>query len=69
MILSPFQRTRVTSNAVGLLLPYCLDVPSAEGLGLRRVVWQASVLNSKSVKVANRMRLRFRSSMGQSHST
>lgn len=55
MILPPFQRTHVASNAVGLLLHYCLDLPSAGGLGLRRVMWQANALNVGSVKAAERM--------------
>ena len=50
-----FQRTHVTSNAVGLLLHYALDPPSAGGLGLRRVFWQANALNEKSVRAALRM--------------
>lgn len=50
-----FQRTHVTSNAVGLLMHYALDPPSAGGLGLRRVFWQANALNDKSVQAAQRM--------------
>ena len=50
-----FQRTHVTSNAVGLLMHYALDPPSAGGLGLRRVFWQANALNDKSVRAAQRM--------------
>lgn len=67
--LPPFQRTHVTSNAVGLLLQYALDLPSpAEGalplgrekqggggLGLRRVQWQANSLNLSSIRAAERM--------------
>ncbi|KAG5642816.1 hypothetical protein DXG03_002075 [Asterophora parasitica] len=51
----PFQRTHVTSNAIGLLLHWALDLPSEGGLGLRRVVWKASPLNEKSVNAAERM--------------
>ncbi|PFH49654.1 hypothetical protein AMATHDRAFT_147229 [Amanita thiersii Skay4041] len=58
MILPTFQRTHVTSNAVGLLLHYCLDVPSAGGLGLRRVAWQADAINNKSINAAERMGFR-----------
>ncbi|KAA1478509.1 hypothetical protein DENSPDRAFT_686696 [Dentipellis sp. KUC8613] len=53
-----FQRTYVTSNAVGLLLRYCLELPSPSfpaGLGLRRVVWMANAVNLKSVAAAERM--------------
>jgi RimJ/RimL family protein N-acetyltransferase len=53
--LPAFQRTHVTSNAVGLLLHYALDPPSSGGLGLRRVVWQACTPNDKSVRAALRM--------------
>jgi len=55
MILPTFQRTHVTSNAVGLLLHYALDLPVDGGLGLRRAVWQANVFNEASVRLAERM--------------
>ncbi|GLB42674.1 putative acetyltransferase (GNAT) domain containing protein [Lyophyllum shimeji] len=56
VLISPkFQRTHVTSNAIGLLLHYALDLPEAGGLALRRVVWQASPLNEPSLKAAERM--------------
>ncbi|KAF8057597.1 acyl-CoA N-acyltransferase [Lyophyllum atratum] len=56
VLISPkFQRTHVTSNAIGLLLHYALDLPEAGGLGLRRVVWAASPLNEPSIKAAERM--------------
>ncbi|TFK38332.1 acyl-CoA N-acyltransferase [Crucibulum laeve] len=58
MILPPFQRTHISSNAVGLLLHYALDLPSAGGLGLRRVFWQANSLNTKSIRLAERMGLK-----------
>ncbi|KAK0504493.1 hypothetical protein EDD18DRAFT_1316826 [Armillaria luteobubalina] len=35
MILPAFQRTHVTSNAVGILLNYALNLPADGGLGLR----------------------------------
>lgn len=57
-ILPQFQRTHVTSNAVGLLLHYSLDLPSAGGLGLRRVVWQTNALNAASVRAGERMGFR-----------
>ncbi|RDB19511.1 hypothetical protein Hypma_013478 [Hypsizygus marmoreus] len=56
VLISPqFQRTHVTSNAIGLLLHYALDLPSEGGLGLRRVVWQASPMNGPSIGAAERM--------------
>ncbi|KAJ6606885.1 acyl-CoA N-acyltransferase [Mycena sp. CBHHK59/15] len=53
-----FQRTHVTSNAVGLLLHCALDAPAAGGLGLRRVAWKANVANVQSVRAAERMGFR-----------
>jgi RimJ/RimL family protein N-acetyltransferase len=55
--LPAFQRTHVTSNAIGLLLHYCLNLPSASppGLGLRRVMWGAPAGNPASLKAALRM--------------
>ena len=50
-----FQRTNVTSNAVGLLLQYALEPPEYGGLGLRRVQWCANSVNTASRKVAERM--------------
>ncbi|EGN99555.1 hypothetical protein SERLA73DRAFT_179637 [Serpula lacrymans var. lacrymans S7.3] len=50
-----FQRTHVTSNAVGLLMFYALDLPSESGLGLRRLQWQANELNAASIRVAEKM--------------
>ncbi|KAH7886582.1 acyl-CoA N-acyltransferase [Phlebopus sp. FC_14] len=60
IVLPPFQRTHVTTNAFGLLLQYALDSPSAStpGLGLRRVQWQANEVNSVSINLAERMGLR-----------
>jgi len=56
-IFPPFQRTHVTSNAVGILLKFTLNLPSQQpgALGLRRVIWQANVLNKASVRLAERM--------------
>ncbi|EKM51083.1 uncharacterized protein PHACADRAFT_103896 [Phanerochaete carnosa HHB-10118-sp] len=48
--LPPFQRTHVTTHAVGLLLAWCFDE-----LKLRRVQWQANALNEKSVSAAQKM--------------
>ncbi|KAF9530131.1 hypothetical protein CPB83DRAFT_851613 [Crepidotus variabilis] len=63
MIYPSFQRTHVTSNVVGLLLHYALDVPSADSfsghntspLAFRRVVWQANNSNKASVRCAERL--------------
>ena len=55
LILPPFQRTHVTSNAIGLLLQYTLNRPSEGGLGLRRVAWKASPNNLPSIKAAERL--------------
>ncbi|KAF9449219.1 acyl-CoA N-acyltransferase [Macrolepiota fuliginosa MF-IS2] len=55
LILPPFQRTHVTSNAVGLMMHYALDLPDRSGLGLRRVCWQANALNLPSRRLAERM--------------
>ncbi|THH11137.1 hypothetical protein EW146_g8144 [Bondarzewia mesenterica] len=51
-----FQRTHVTSHAVGLLLRYCLEPASAPvpGLGLRRVQWTANTRNIPSITAAQR---------------
>ncbi|CAA7263759.1 unnamed protein product [Cyclocybe aegerita] len=72
IILPPFQRTHVASNAVGLLLHYCLDLPDPAStlvdkpvtivdgapLGLRRVCWQANARNMESIRLAERMGFR-----------
>ncbi|KAK0482342.1 acyl-CoA N-acyltransferase [Armillaria novae-zelandiae] len=56
MFIAPvFQRTHVTSNTIGILLKYALDLDS---LGLRRVTWQASTANAASIKAAERMGFR-----------
>ncbi|KZV75335.1 acyl-CoA N-acyltransferase [Peniophora sp. CONT] len=55
IVLPHAQRTYVTLNAVGLLLRYCLEVPSKGGLGLRRVQWSSHPANVRSVQVAVRM--------------
>ncbi|KDQ52507.1 hypothetical protein JAAARDRAFT_162648 [Jaapia argillacea MUCL 33604] len=54
IIIPSFHRTHVTTNAVGLLQSYCLELPPA-GLGLRRVQWQTSTKNEASIRVAQRM--------------
>ncbi|KAF2423389.1 acetyltransferase [Tothia fuscella] len=42
IILPPYQRTHVTTNAVGLMLQRALNTPQQGGYGLQRVVWNAS---------------------------
>ncbi|VDC02820.1 unnamed protein product [Peniophora sp. CBMAI 1063] len=55
MAFPAFQRTYVMSSAIGLLLRYCLEIPSKGGLGLRRVQWTTSPLNKASIRTATRM--------------
>ncbi|KAI0043764.1 acyl-CoA N-acyltransferase [Auriscalpium vulgare] len=57
IVFPAFQRTYVASNAVGVLLRYCLELPTAEppGLGLRRVIWTANPFNTQSARTAQRM--------------
>jgi RimJ/RimL family protein N-acetyltransferase len=56
-VLPAFQRTHVASNAVGILLKYCLEPESASppGLGLRRVEWRCHAKNAPSARLAERM--------------
>ena len=55
VILPPYQRTHVTSRAIGLALHYALERPENGGLGIRRVHWKTSTKNFGSIKVAERM--------------
>ncbi|KAK7462309.1 hypothetical protein VKT23_007910 [Stygiomarasmius scandens] len=55
VVFPEFQRTHVTSNAIGLLMHYALDLPEDGGLGLRRVQWQANKLNAPSLGLAQRL--------------
>jgi RimJ/RimL family protein N-acetyltransferase len=58
LVFPAFQHTYVTTNAIGLLLRYCLELPNAPqrpGLGLRRVQWIAHTANSASLAAAQRM--------------
>ena len=55
IIFPAFQRTHVATNAIGLLLMYTLDPPSAGGLGLRRVEWKCHAGNAASRRAALRM--------------
>ncbi|KAF3167129.1 hypothetical protein TWF225_012054 [Orbilia oligospora] len=53
--LPPFQKTHVTTNAVGLLLNFTLNPPEDGGLGLRRVQWTTSSVNENSIVTAEKM--------------
>jgi len=60
VIFPEFRRSYVTSNAIGLLLNYCLELPDASpgrprGLGFRRVQWTAHAANQPSLVAAKRM--------------
>jgi len=58
LVFPAFQRTYVTSNAIGLVLHYCLELPSAAkrpGLGFRRVQWTTHTDNEASCRTAKRM--------------
>ncbi|KAH7335238.1 acyl-CoA N-acyltransferase, partial [Rhizoctonia solani] len=55
IILPSYQRTFVSTHAIGLLLDYALKQPSDGGLGLRRVQWQAHADNTASIRAAQRM--------------
>ncbi len=55
IIFPEFQRTHVTTNATGLLLQWCLNLPKEGGLGLRRVQWQTNNLNDASKRAAERV--------------
>jgi len=52
--LPAFQRTHVSSHAIGLLLKYIFELPPS-GLGFRRVKWSASPINLPSNNLAKRM--------------
>ncbi|KAH8996782.1 acyl-CoA N-acyltransferase [Lactarius akahatsu] len=60
-IFPAYQRTYVTSNAVGIILRYCLELPTAPrpGLGLRRVQWVTHSFNQPSYNAAVRMGFRY----------
>jgi RimJ/RimL family protein N-acetyltransferase len=50
-----FQKTYVSTHAVGVLLKHCLEIPSRGGIGMRRIQWQAHPLNAASLRLAERM--------------
>ncbi|OAA65880.1 Acyl-CoA N-acyltransferase [Niveomyces insectorum RCEF 264] len=47
-----FHHTHVATNAVGLILEWLLDPPSAGGLGLRRVEWKTHADNASARQFA-----------------
>ncbi|KAF8656279.1 hypothetical protein AX16_002715 [Volvariella volvacea WC 439] len=55
IIVPAYQRTFASSNAIGVLLRWCLDLPEEGGLGFRRVAWSANPNNAPSIKTAERM--------------
>lgn len=57
--LPPYQRTHVTSNAVGLMLQHALGPQFDGGLGLIRVQWRLDSLHPGSDRVAKRMGFRY----------
>ncbi|KAF7969910.1 hypothetical protein HWV62_25583 [Athelia sp. TMB] len=58
VIITPtYQRSHVSVHAIGLVLRWCLELPSAGGLGLRRVVWTGNPQNAATIKVAKKMGL------------
>jgi len=59
IVFPEFQRTHVATNAIGLLLLWALDPPSAGGLGLRRVEWQTNAGNDASRRAALRIGFEF----------
>lgn len=61
LMLPEFHRTHVTTNAVGLMLHYCLDLPEKSGLGLRRTEWTTSANNQKSRNAAIRLGFKYES--------
>jgi RimJ/RimL family protein N-acetyltransferase len=65
IILPAFQRTFVSSNAIGIVLRYCLDLPTGSnpGLGFRRVQWTANPNNAASIRAAERMGMRLEGTM------
>jgi len=55
VVTPPFQRTHVSSNAIGILMRYCFELPSSGGLGFRRVQWNTNPENPASIKAAKKM--------------
>jgi len=58
IVLPPFQRTHVTTNAVGLMLQNAFAPVERGGMDLKRVVWNASSANPPSICAAERLGFR-----------
>ncbi|KII91083.1 hypothetical protein PLICRDRAFT_39691 [Plicaturopsis crispa FD-325 SS-3] len=54
IVFPPFRGTGISKHATALLLRYALELPSASGLGMRRVQWVAGPKNIPSLKLAER---------------
>ncbi|KIJ67830.1 hypothetical protein HYDPIDRAFT_107345 [Hydnomerulius pinastri MD-312] len=61
IVLPAFQRTYVASHAVGLVMRYALDLPTASppGMGMRRIGWSAGPDNKASLKLAERLAFKY----------
>lgn len=57
IVFPAFQKTHVSSNAVGILANYCFQSPtdSPPGLGMRRVQWYAHPHNGPSIRLAEKI--------------
>lgn len=55
IVLPKYQRTHVTTNAVGLLMQYAYTPAKDGGLGLARTEWKCNSANAGSMKVAERL--------------
>ncbi len=60
LLIFPFARGTVASiQAVVLVMRWALDLPTpggkGDGLGLRKLVWDAPIMNEPSIKLARRM--------------
>ncbi len=61
IVFQDYQRTHVFSNAAGLLINYCLNLPSdpiSPGFGFRRVQWFANSANLRSIAAGERLGFR-----------
>ncbi|TFK28124.1 acyl-CoA N-acyltransferase [Coprinopsis marcescibilis] len=57
IVFPAWQRTFLSSHAIGLMLKHALNLPSQGGLGFRRVAWTANPNNKGSIRAAERMGL------------
>lgn len=58
IILPPYQGTSLASSVVDLMTKHALTDVSRGGLGLRRVQWQTSSANIKSICLAEKMKFK-----------